>query len=96
MLLEHLDKILVIAVLIFFGILEAISGHLSRSKRITSDWIQEVGGFFVLSVIIKPLIVLLIITFGVQFLSQYENAISDWNFWLLLPAYLLIDDLLQY
>ena len=96
MLLEHLDKLLVIGVLIFFGILEVIAGHLNRSKRKTSDWIQEVGGFFMLSVVIKPLIVLLIITIGVAFLGQFENAIYDWSFWILLPLYLFVDDFIQY
>ena len=56
--IKNFDVYAVLGILILFGILEVISGYLSRSKRNQSDWIQEFGGFFVLSVLIKPGIVL--------------------------------------
>lgn len=94
--IKDLEVYAVIGVLVFFGLIEVISGHLAKSNRKGGDWIQEVGGFFVLSVVIKPSIVLAVLAFGNFFFGGYQNLLSGWSIWLLLPFYLLIDDVMQY
>ncbi len=94
--IENFDVYMVLGILIGFGLLEVISGHLARSKRSKSDWIQEVGSFFVLSVLIKPLIVLTVFTIGSMLFGNYQYALSHWSLWLMLPFYLFTDDILQY
>lgn len=91
-----LDKYAVLAILFGFSLLEALSGYLTRSQRSRGDWIQEAGSFFVLSLLIKPGIVIAVDAAGQQWFAGWSRALSHWNFWLMLPFYLLIDDLLQY
>ena len=94
--IENLDTYLVLGILVFFGLLEVMAGYLHRSQRTASDWIQEAGGFFVLSVLIKPAIVLAVLALGNTFFPAYAYHLSHWSLWLMLPFYLLIDDVLQY
>ena len=93
---ENLDVILVLGVLVFFGFIEIVSGYLSRTQRKFGDWIQEAGGFFALSILIKPGIV---VSFAFLAGLVVPNAAGAWNSWsmlLALPVYLFIDDVLQY
>ncbi len=94
--IDDFDVYMVVGILIFFGLVEVISGHLSRTKRSNGDWIQEVGGFFVLSKMIKPAIILIAFNLGSLLAEPYQYILRDWSIWVMLPAYLLIDDLLQY
>ena len=94
--IEHFDRYAVIGILIIFGLIEVTAGFLKRSRRTKSDWIQEAGGFFVLSVLIKPAIVITAIALGQLLFPTIEYAIADWNLLLTLPLYLFIDDVLQY
>ena len=94
--IENFDIYVIMAVLATFGLLEVASGHLRRTQRSKSDWIQEVGSFFVLSVVIKPLIVFAVYSLGILFFNDYKFALAHWSMWLMLPFFLLIDDLLQY
>ena len=94
--IPDLDVYIVMGILIFFGLLEVISGYLERSKRKSSDWIQEFGGFVVLSLGIKPLIVGSAYFLGIQFFSETQGLLSTKSLWLTLPVYLLADDILQY
>jgi len=90
------DVYLVIGILVFFALMEILVGHLKQSKRNKGEWFQEAGGFFILSLLIKPLIVLTVFYIGHTFFPHLQQTLSSWNIWLLLPFYLLIDDLLQY
>ena len=90
------NAFLVIGILVFFSMLEVIAGLLKNTTRTFADWIQEAGGFVVLTLGIKPLIVFVVFALGNTFFSSYSNAFSHVNFWILLPAYLLVDDVLQY
>ncbi len=94
--IENLDVYLVGGILMFFGLMEVIAGHLKSTKRTFSDWIQEVGSFLVLSVLIKPMIVLVIYFLGSFLLENYQYIFGHWHFILMLVTYLFIDDLLQY
>ncbi len=92
---ENLDVIVVLGILVFFGLMEMLAGYLHRTKRTVSDWIQEAGGFFMLSVVIKPLIVVAVFAIGGLFIEPF-SVIGHWSLWLALPFYLFIDDVLQY
>ncbi|RMG23950.1 MAG: hypothetical protein D6730_13480 [Bacteroidetes bacterium] len=94
--IENFDGYAVIGILLFFGLMETLAGYLHRSQRKLGDWIQEAGSFFLLSLLIKPGIVLLVLSLGHWLLPQWQHSLSGWSMWVLLPAYLLIDDLLQY
>jgi len=90
------DVYLVLGILVFFALMEIIVGHLKKSKRNKGEWFQEAGGFLMLSLLIKPLIVLSVLFAGHWIFPIYQGLLSEWNLWLLLPFYLFIDDLLQY
>ena len=90
------DVYLVIGILVFFALIEIFLGHLKKSQRNRGEWFQEAGGFLILSLLIKPLIVISVFYIGHQFFPHLQQTLSTWNLWLLLPFYLLIDDLLQY
>lgn len=94
--IPNIDSYLVIGILIFFVIIETIAGYVNRSNRNFGDWIQEVGGFFVLSLLTKPIIVLGVGFLGRYFIPETHGFWASHNFWVLLVAYLLIDDLMQY
>ncbi len=94
--IPNLDVYIVLGILVFFGMMEVIAGYLNRTNRTSNDWIQEAGGFFMLSVVIKPLIVLSAYAIGHALFPQYHLMLSHWSLWAMLPFYLFIDDLLQY
>lgn len=94
--IEDFYVYIVMGILIFFGLLEVISGQLKRSKRSRGDWIQEVGSFLVLAIGIKPFIVLGVYTLGTLFFSEYQSVLNAWHWGLVLVGYILIDDVLQY
>ena len=94
--IENFDVYAVIGIIVFFGLAEVISGALKASKREGSDWIQEVGGFFVLSLLIKPSIGLGVLALGNLAFPNFYNAFGHWSLWLMIPFYLLTDDVLQY
>ncbi|MEZ4884037.1 MAG: sterol desaturase family protein [Chitinophagales bacterium] len=94
--IPNLDVYIILGILVIFGLMEMMAGYLHRTNRTSNDWIQEAGGFFMLSVAIKPLIVLTVLGLGSALLSQYQGIISHWSIWAMLPFYLFIDDLLQY
>lgn len=94
--IADLDVYIVAGILILFGGLEVFSGFLINSKRKSGDWIQELGSFAVLSKLIKPGIILAVFYLGKALFPDFQNAFSTWSLWLMLPFYLLIDDLVQY
>ena len=94
--IENFDTYAVLGIIIFFGLMEVISGALKASKREGSDWIQEVGGFFMLSLIIKPGIVLVALALGNFLFPSSLYVLGEMSLWFMLPFYILIDDVLQY
>jgi len=94
--IKDLDIYIVLGILVLFGLLEVAAGYLSRTNRSSNDWIQEVGGFFGLSVVIKPLIVFSAFQLGSFFFGSTQFALSHWSLFLALPFYLFIDDVMQY
>lgn len=94
--IPNMDVYLVMGILVFFIILEVIGGYWEKTKRSGSDWIQEFGAFLILSLLIKPGIVLAAILLGNQFFPAAQYALADWPFVGLLITYLLVDDFMQY
>ena len=94
--IENIDIYFVIGIILFFGILESISGFLKNSNRKKGDWIQEIMSFFVLGNLVKPLIVFLIFKAGDFYFPEYRSSLGSYSFIILFSSYILIDDLLQY
>ena len=94
--IENFDTYAVLGILVFFGLIETIAGYLHRTQRSFSDWIQEAGGFLVLSILIKPTIVLTAMGIGNWLFIDAQNSLAQQSLWLTLPLYLFTDDLLQY
>ena len=93
---ENIGVFIVIGVLVLFGLIEVLTGKLKNSKRLSNDWIQEVGSFFALSLLIKPAIVLTVFAIGNALFQEYQNLLINSNTWVILPIYILLDDVLQY
>ncbi len=94
--IPNLDVYLVLGILAFFIIIEIIGGYWHRTQRTSSDWIQEMGSYFVLALLIKPGIVLAALFVGNTFLPQFQYAVAGYSFGLALVIYLFADDFLQY
>ena len=94
--IENFDVYMILGILIIFGLCEVAAGYLKRTNRTSNDWIQEVGGFFALSVVIKPLIVFLAYKLGSFIFADSQFVLGHWSLFLALPFYLFIDDVLQY
>ena len=87
---------LVLLILVLFGLVEALFGYLSNSKRTKDDVLIETVNTFFLMVITKPLITFLAYQL-IQFLAPAtKNIVAGWSLWLSLIVFLLADDLLQY
>ncbi len=94
--IANFDVYVVVGILVVFGLMEVFAGYLKSSKRESGDWIQEVGSFFVLSVLIKPGIILAVLGLGVWLAPSFQYVWADWNLAIMLVFFLLIDDVLQY
>lgn len=94
--IENLDTYIILGILIVFGALETMGGLYHNSKRQRSDYIMEFVSFFQLSILIKPAIFIIVLFVMQQIAPQWNGIFADLNFWIALPSYLLIDDLLQY
>jgi sterol desaturase/sphingolipid hydroxylase (fatty acid hydroxylase superfamily)/CDGSH-type Zn-finger protein len=94
--IPNLDGYIVLGIVLLFGLLETIAGYLTATKRKFGDWIQEAGGFLVLSFLIKPLIVFAAILFGRLLIPDVQNVVANSNLWLVFFGYLFVDDVLQY
>ncbi|MGB2503036.1 MAG: sterol desaturase family protein [Flavobacteriaceae bacterium] len=94
--IENFDVYFVIGIIIFFSLLETVSGFLKNSNRKKDDWIQEILSFVILGNLIKPSIVFFVFGLGNIFLPEYRFVLTDSSFIGVLLGYLLIDDLLQY
>ncbi len=94
--IENLEMYLVLGILVVFGTIEVIAGHLSKQQRSWGDWIQEAGGALVLTTIIKPAIVFTVYFVFSKYFSSASTLLTGLTLWLALPTYLLIDDVMQY
>ncbi len=90
------QEILVLGVLLLFSSVEIFGGLLKNTQRSAGDLIQEITGFMLLSIVIKPLIVILVGFIGAELVPGYTTLLSAYNLWALLIVYLFIDDFLQY
>ena len=93
---DNFDSYLVIGILVFFGLIETLSGFLRNSKRRTGDWLQEIISFFTLSGLIKPAIVAAVLIVGLFFFPNANSILAEAHLGLVLLGYILIDDVVQY
>lgn len=86
----------VVCILLFFGLIEAIFGYLAKSNRTKDDLLIEVVNTFVLFVITKPLIMILAFEMMHYIFPKMQDLVKTWNIGLMLLVFLLVDDFLQY
>lgn len=94
--LANNQEYLVAGIILLFAALEILGGILNNTKRNKHDFIQEITGFLLLSLVTKPFIVLAVAYLGQFLFPGASTFLSGFNFWLLLFTYLLVDDFLQY
>lgn len=92
--ISNFEVYAVTGILAFFFLAEIIAGYLPKRSR--DDWIQEFGGFLALAIVIKPLIVFIAYELGEILIPTFQNQFADLSLWITLPAFLLIDDFIQY
>lgn len=86
----------VVGILVFFGLIEVVFGYLSNSNRTKDDLLVESVNAFVLFVIIKPVVMLVAFELMQFVFPTLKDIVLNWNIWLMLLVYLLVDDFLQY
>jgi sterol desaturase/sphingolipid hydroxylase (fatty acid hydroxylase superfamily)/CDGSH-type Zn-finger protein len=94
--LHEYEQFIVAGIILFFGLIEIIGGILKSGNRSKEDLVQEVVSFGLLSVVIKPGIVLLVFYLGSFFFPDAHLFLSKSSILVLLLVYLLTDDFLQY
>lgn len=92
--IDNFEVYAVLGILTFFCVAEILAGYLPKRSR--DDWIQEFGGFLALAVVIKPLIVFLGYKSCEILIPSWQNQFASLSLWTTLPAFLLIDDFIQY
>ncbi|MDZ7877110.1 MAG: sterol desaturase family protein [Saprospiraceae bacterium] len=90
------DVFFVFGILAFFGLIEAIFGYLTNSKRSKGDVLIETVNTFVLLLLTKPLITFLSYQLIKLILPNQQNSLKNLPFWAGLLVFLLVDDFLQY
>ena len=86
----------VLIILVVFGIAEAFAGLLDFKKRRLDDYMLESVALIVLSILIKPGIVLGVAAIGGRIYPSASGLLAHTNFWLTLLLFLSVDDFLQY
>lgn len=94
--INNFDVYAVLSILVIFSTIEIFGGLLRNTKRESRDWWLEVGSFFALSILIKPLLIFLVFAIGNTFFPSAQFSLAGSSFLLLFFTYLLIDDVLQY
>ena len=88
--------VMVLGILVFFGLIEAIFGYLSESKRTKNDVMVEVFNTFFLIVIAKPLIAFVSFGLCALILPNQNELVMGLPLWLNILIFVLVDDFLQY
>jgi hypothetical protein len=85
------QEVLVLGVLLLFSSVEIFGGLLMNTQRSAGDLIQEITGFMLLSIVTKPLIVILVGFIGAELAPEYTTFLSAYNLWILLIVYLFVE-----
>ena len=94
--IDNFEVYAVLGIVFFFCLIESLAGNLKSRKRTADDWVQEVGSFVALAIIIKPLIVFVTLLVCHFLIPGLAYQLAGLSLWLTLPVFLLIDDFLQY
>ena len=92
----HQDTIIVTAVLIGFGILEALTGVYANSKRRKDDWIIDIVSVLQLAVLIKPSIIILAGLMAGYFFPNFSNSLNHLPIWIGILIIFIPDEFLHY
>lgn len=90
------QQFLVVGIILLFAAIELFGGLLNRDLRSTDDYLQELSGFLLLSLLIKPGIVLLVGFLAQLIFPAGLGLLTDYSIISVLIVYLLVDDFLQY
>lgn len=94
--ITRFDEKAVIAVLLIFGIAEALLGAYKKGNRTRNDYATELFGFINLTIFIQPGVLLLVAFLGRRFFPELEGRFvslaAGWQFIILI----FIEDLPQY
>ena len=94
--IQDFEVYAVLGITIAFGLAEVFAGYLHSDKRKLDDWIQEFGGFLVLALAIKPVVVFAAFKLGEWMIPDLQNRFAGMSLLITLPVFLLIDDFIQY
>ncbi|WP_416907001.1 MAG: sterol desaturase family protein [Polymorphobacter sp.] len=87
----------VIAIYFSFGLLEFLrSDLLSKPEQTRNDGIIETVSTVLLLLVTQPLILAAVHALGQQVAPEYQGALAGLSVWLVIPLFLLCEDMLQY
>ena len=93
---ETISKLIVIAVLLFLGIIESIGGLYFNDKRTKNDFTIELLSLITLPTLIQPGIFLFVLWLMGSSFPELEDYYVDISLWWHILAFLVLDDMTQY
>ncbi len=93
---EHISKLVVAAVMLVLGVLEALGGLYFNDKRTKNDFTIELVSLFTLPTLVQPGIFLFVIWALQQWVPTMENQLAHISIWWHFLALLVFDDMTQY
>lgn len=91
-----IDLFIPIGTLFTLAILEALLGSYSKGTYKLKDWVVGLFAVSQFVFLIRPTLVASVAFLFTWLIPQFQNSLSEINFWVALVSYLLIDDLLHY
>lgn len=93
---QHISKLIVAAVMLVLGVLEALGGLYFHDKRTKNDFTIELVSLFTLPTLVQPGIFLFVIWALRQWVPAMENQLAHISIWWHFLALLVFDDMTQY
>ncbi|MDB2632831.1 sterol desaturase family protein [Flavobacteriaceae bacterium] len=93
---EALSKLILVSVLLFLGIVEALGGLYFNDKRSRNDFSIELLSLITLPTLIQPGIFLFVLWFMGASFPGLEDYYLTSSLWWQVVAFLILDDLTQY
>lgn len=93
---QHISKLVVGAVMLVLGVLEALGGLYFNDKRTKNDFTIELVSLFTLPTLVQPGIFLFVIWVMRQWVPGMEDHFAHISIWWHFLALLVFDDMMQY
>ena len=93
---QHISKLIVAAVMLVLGVLEALGGLYFHDKRTKNDFTIELVSLFTLPTLVQPGIFLFVIWALRQWVPAMENQLAHISIWWHFLALIVFDDMTQY